>query len=84
MPLYEYTCGCTEKRVERLTSLSDRDKAQICTCGSELTKVPSIPCSAVITPTGRGMALDTLNDKRNGMPNRHWKPMAEKLAFAGI
>lgn len=82
MPIYEYQCGCG---VEKELFLSFKDSSiQICGCGKHLQRKLSIPAPAIIRNTGKGMALDTLNDKRNSMPDRHWKPAAEKFAAAGL
>ncbi len=80
MPIYEYKCKCGNEG-EFILPLNP--KPQICECGEVMQRKMSAS-SFVMKPTGRGMALDTLNDKHNGMPNRHWKADAEQLAAAGL
>lgn len=82
MPIYEYQCDCGMEK-ELLLSFKD-SSIQVCDCGKHLQRKLSVPARAIIRNTGKGMALDTLNNKRNGMPDRHWKPMAEKFAAAGL
>lgn len=81
MPIYEYKCGCENER-EVLLSFQDT-RPQICKCGKVMQRKMST-CSFVMKQTGNQMALDTLNDKGNGMPNRHWKADAERFASAGL
>ena len=82
MPIYEYQCECENER-EVLLSLKDADLPQVCKCGRVMQRLISVS-SFVMKPTGRGMALDTLNDKHNGMPDKHWKADAERFAAAGL
>ena len=85
MPIYEYQCDCGEKAA-KLLSMQERNQQQVCKCGKVMLRMMSVPMPAIITPTGKGMALDTLNERRpgRGMPNRRWKPEAERLAAAGL
>ncbi len=80
MPIYEYQCECGN---EGEFILSFDPEPQRCGCGRVMQRKMSVS-SFVMKRTGRGMALDTLNDKHNGMPNRHWKADAEKLAASGL
>ena len=82
MPIYEYQCDCGNKE-EVILSVQDGDKPQVCKCGKAMLRKLSVS-SFVMKPTGNGMALDTLNSKENGMPNRHWKPTAERIAVEGL
>ena len=82
MPLYEYKCECENEKEIRL-SFRDADLPQICGCGKVMQRKISLG-SFVMKQTGRGMALDTLNDKHNGMPNKWWKSSAEKSAALGL
>ena len=82
MPLYEYYCEC-KNEVELLLTFQGANKPQKCECGKTMQRKISV-CSSVIRQTGNQMALDTLNSKRNGMPDRHWKPTAEKYAAMGL
>ncbi len=82
MPIYEYQCECGEKET-KLLPMQESSQPQVCTCGKVMRRIMSVS-SFVKKQSGKGMALDTLNDKRNGMPNRHWKPRAEQAAAAGL
>lgn len=81
MPIYEYRCGCGKEK-EVLRSFAECDQPQICVCGKVMLRRMSVPLPAIFTPTGKGMALDTLNS--NQLPNRRWKHHAEQLATAGL
>ncbi len=83
MPIYEYQCDCGNKGEKHLP-MQERDTPQTCGCGKVMLRVMSVPRPAIFTPTGKGMALDTLNSKHGGMPDRHWKPMAEQAAASGL
>ncbi len=80
MPIYEYRCKCGN---EGEFILPFDSQPQICECGETMQRKLSVS-SFVMKQTGRGMAMDTLNSKQNGMPDRHWKPQAERLAAAGL
>ena len=82
MPIYEYHCECGNEAEVRL-SFEGADQSQTCGCGKIMRRKMSVS-SFVMKQTGRGMALNTLNDRHNGMPNRHWKAKAEKFAAAGL
>jgi len=82
MPLHEYRCECENER-EVILPLRDADQPQICECGKVMQRLMSVS-SFAMKQTGRGMALDTLNDKHTGMPNKWWKSDAEKVAAAGL
>ena len=59
------------------------DQSQVCVCGEVMLRKMSVT-SFVMKQTGKGMAIDTLNSKQAGMPDRHWKPAAEKAAASGF
>ena len=82
MPLYEYQCDCGNERELKL-SLEEYDQLQTCECGEVMQRKMSVS-SFVMKQTGNGMALDTLNSKEHGMPNRHWKAKAEQFAATGL
>ncbi len=82
MPIYEYQCECGNEREVKL-SLEEYDQPRTCECGGVMRHKISVS-SFVMKQTGNQMALDTLNDKRNGMPNRHWKADAENFAATGL
>lgn len=84
MPIYEYLCDCTKERQERVLPFSECDQPQICKCGKVMLRVMSVPSAAIFTPTARGMALDTLNDKHGGMSDKRRTPYAEQMAAAGL
>ena len=82
MPIHEYDCKCGNEK-EVLHSFKDADQSQICECGKVMQRLMSVSY-CIVKPTGKQMALDTLNDRRNGMPNRHWKSSAERFAATGL
>ncbi|KKL47268.1 hypothetical protein LCGC14_2337230 [marine sediment metagenome] len=82
MPIYEYQCECKKEKEIKL-SFKDADQPQVCECGEVMQRLISAS-SFVMKQTGKGMALDTLNDKHGGMPNKHWKADAERFAAAGL
>ncbi len=81
MPLYEYLCECGKER-EAILSFQDT-RPQACDCGEVMQRKVSLS-SFVFKQCGTQMALDTLNSKEHGMPNRHWKAAAEKAAAGGL
>lgn len=85
MPVYEYRCECGSER-EVILPFAEFDKPQTCVCGRVMWhKMPTIHFAT--KPYAKNMALDTLNKRGNGtyqgMPNRWWKPEAERKAFEG-
>ncbi len=82
MPTYGYQCKCGHKR-EELLPIKDLNKPQTCKCGEVMQRKMSA-CYFIIKPTGKQMALDTLNDRQNGMPYRHWRSAAERHAAGGL
>lgn len=83
MPIYEFRCGCgCEKEV--ILSLEEYDQPQICECGEVMQLKVSLS-GFTFKPYANDMALNTLNEQRygHGMPNRWWKPEAERKAFEG-
>jgi putative FmdB family regulatory protein len=85
MPIYEYRCKCGREK-EITLSFNEYDKTQVCECGEVMARKISLPQPAIIVPTGKQMALDTLNAKphEGGMPHRHWTERAEQAAAAGL
>ena len=82
MPLYEYRCECGNEAEVRL-SFGEADQSQACGCGETMRRKMSVS-SFVMRQTGSQMALDTLNGRRNGMPNKWWKAGAEEATAAGL
>ena len=82
MPLYEYQCECGNEAEVRLP-FEESNQFQACECGKIMQRKMSLS-SFTFKQYGNQMALDTLNDKQNGMPNRHWKAKAEQFAAAGL
>ncbi len=82
MPIYEYECECGEKE-DKLLPMQEGSQQRVCTCGKVMRHIMSVS-SSVMKQNGKGMALDTLNSKEHGMPDRHWKPKAEQYAAAGL
>lgn len=80
MPLYEFKCECGN---EKEVLLPSQHPEQICECGKVMQRRMSVS-SFTFKSTGNQMALDTLNSKHNGMPNKHWKADAEKFVAAGL
>ena len=79
MPIYEYHCECNNEKEVKL-SFRDADQPQECECGKVMRKKMSIP-NFVTKPTGRGMALDTLNSGVVGGRRKKW---AENIAAQGL
>ena len=79
MPIYEYTCQCGGNKEIKL-SYKDSDKTQVCKCGGIMTKKISL-LNFTIKPTGKGMALDTLNSNVVGGKR---KAFVESMAVKGI
>ena len=79
MPIYEYNCKCSNEKEVRL-SLEDADQPQVCECGRVMQRKFSIP-NFVMKPTGKGMALDTLNSNVVGGKRKAW---AENVATRGL
>lgn len=82
MPIYEYQCRCGNGE-SKILPISQFDQPQVCECGKTMQRLMSVS-SFVMKQTGKGMALDTLNDKHTGLPNKRWKLGAEKAAAAGL
>ena len=82
MPIYEYQCDCGKER-EVLLSFEDADRPQVCKCGKVMQRCISL-FSFGTKPTGRGMALDSLNLGGGGFPdvNKH-KGWVQQKAFEG-
>ncbi len=82
MPIYELRCGCGNER-EVILPFQEYDQPQICECGKVMQIKISLS-SFKMKQTSNDMALATLNaPKGKGMPDRHWKPDAERKAFEG-
>jgi len=79
MPIYEYSCECNKEKEVKL-SFSDADLPQVCECGNVMRKKMSVS-SFTFKPTGRGMALDTLNSNVVGGKRKKW---AENAAAQGL
>ncbi len=79
MPIYEYHCECENER-EVLLPLRDADQPQICECGKVMQRKMSVP-NFTMKPTGKGMALDSLNSGVTGGKRKAW---AENSAAQGI
>ena len=82
MPLYEYHCECNNEKEVKL-SFQDADLPQVCECGKVMRKKMSIS-SFVMKPTGRGMALDSLNSKSGGFPNGRRKAEMQQAVANGL
>jgi len=79
MPIYEYQCECNGRR-ERNLPLSRFDEPQICECGKTMQRKMSVS-SYVMKPTGKGMALDTINSNVVGGKRKEW---AKSMAAQGV
>ncbi len=82
MPLYEYQCNCGNGE-DRFLPYSQFSEPQTCGCGEVMEHKMSLS-SFVMKQTGGGMALDTLNTKSGGLPNKWWKADAERHAASGL
>jgi len=79
MPIYEYHCECNKEK-EVLLPFQDADQPQICECGGTMQRKFST-FGFAMKPTGRGMALDTLNSNVVGGKR---KAAAEQRASFGL
>ena len=79
MPIYEYHCECNKEKEVKL-SFANADLPQVCECGKTMRKKMSLG-SFTFKPTGRGMALDTLNSGVVGGRQKKW---AENAAAQGL
>ncbi len=82
MPIYEYKCACGKEREVRL-SFEEMNVPQVCACGASLQRKVSVS-SFTMKPTGRGMALDSLNSKWGGFPEGTSKAKAQRTAAGGL
>jgi len=84
MPIYEYRCKCGRER-EVYLPLPLNNTKQICECGEVMLRKISLPSAVIIIPTGKDMALDSLNSKHGGLPGgTDLKDKATAAAVAGI
>lgn len=79
MPIYEYHCECGNEK-EVWLSFEDADQPQACECGKTMRKKISLS-SFTFKPTGRGMALDSLNSGVTGGKRKAW---AESCSAQGL
>jgi len=79
MPIYEYYCKCGYEG-ELVLPLQKSDEPQLCECGKVMRKKMST-YSFKFKPTGRGMAMDTLNSNVVGGRHKEW---AENIAAQGL
>lgn len=79
MPIYEYYCKCNKEKEVKL-SFKDADQPQVCECGKVMERKISLG-SFVMKPTGRGMALDSLNSGVTGGKRKAW---AENMSAQGL
>lgn len=79
MPIYEYHCECNKEKEVKL-SFEDADQPQICECGKVMQKKMSVS-SFTFKPTGKGMALDSLNSGVTGGKRKKW---AENMSAQGL
>lgn len=86
MPIYEYKCECGIEK-ETILSYDESDQPQACACGKVMQRKVS-RCGFKSKLYGGQMALDTINKRGNGefegMPNRWWRPEAQRKAFEGM
>ncbi len=82
MPIYEYKCVCGKEGEVRL-SFEEMNVPQVCACGTTLRRKMSVS-SFVMKPTGKDMALGSLNSKSGGMPDGDTKPWAQQAAAEGL
>lgn len=83
MPIYEYRCKCGSEK-EVILPIEEYNQPQVCECGEVMQRKMSVPRPAIFVPTGRGMALDSLNSKAGGFPDCDLKSSAQQKAFEGI
>jgi len=83
MPIYEFCCECGKEK-EVILPVQERNELQICVCGKAMQRKMSVPLPAIFVPTGKGMALDSLNSKKGGFPDCDLKSKAEQATLAGL
>ena len=79
MPIYEYYCKCSKEK-EVLLPFKDADQPQVCECGETMRKRISLSRFA-FKPTGKDMALNSLNNSVTGGKRKRW---AEQQSAAGL
>ena len=83
MPIYEYHCKCGREREVYLPL--PLNNTQFCECGEVMLRKISLPSAVIIIPTGKDMALDSLNSKHGGLPGgTDLKDKATAAVAAGI
>lgn len=81
MPIYEFRCVCGGGK-EAMLSFEEMTAPQVCdACGATMHLKISVS-NFTMKPTGRGMALDSLNSKSGGMPSKN--AFAEQAAVGGL
>lgn len=83
MPIYEYRCVCGSEKEIRL-SFKEMSVPQICeVCGTPMQRLMSV-FHSIMKPTGREMALDSLNSKGGGFPEGQTKAGAQQAVARGL
>ena len=81
MPLYEYQCECGNEKEELLPF---QHPEQICEFGKVMLRQMSLP-SFIMKPYAKDMALDTINSKGGGFPDKNeHKSWVQQKAFEGV
>jgi len=86
MPIYSYHCNKCVADKEVILPISKRNDSQVHICGSIMERVISLPQSAIVRRSGKGMALDTLNSKEHySLPSKYGgKSRTQAIASAGL
>ena len=83
MPLYEYQCECGKEK-DILLSFGGADQPQVCECGKVMQRQMS-HSNFTMKPCARDMALDTLNGRGGGFPDKNeHKSWVQRKTFEGV
>lgn len=83
MPIYEYRCVCGSEK-KAVLSFEEMNAPQVCeACGATMHLKMSVS-NFTMKPTGRGMALDSLNSKGGGFPEGRTKAGAQQAVARGL
>jgi len=83
MPVYTFRCETCGVDEDVILPVGERNHERVHSCGAVMVRQMSLPLPAIFVRTGNDMALDTLNSG-HAVPNRWYKPEAERLAAAGL
>ena len=80
MPIYTYRCPQCGIDDEDIVPMENRDDIKTHSCGTKMKRIIEVPRLILMKQTGKGMALDTLNNK----DTNHMKPEMKTQALQGL